>query len=215
MEFDDYINLLTKGGKISSVKSQILSTLWLSSGSFPREWVKSEDLLSITGQKYFDRRARELRDENGADIETINEKGTHYWRLKSPEITEGNKRSYLTQNQKKELFTLQDYRCQICGKKTPPGSRGLQADHKVPLMRGGTESIENWQSLCNDCNVSKRRSCQGCDLECRKCVWAYPEEVGMILPLPLPPDLLEKLTYLSIHQREHLWNELRRVFGTQ
>lgn len=215
MEFSEYINQLSGGRKISAVKLKILITLWESSQEFPKAWVTSDHLLEITGQKYFDRRARELRDEYGADIETTNDRSTHLWRLNSPTITEGNKRSYLTQRQKDELFIQHNYTCQVCGKRTDAGTRGLQADHKVPLIRGGTETIENWQSLCNECNVSKRRACQGCDLECQKCVWAYPEEVGMILPLPVPPELLDKLTYMSIHTREQLWEGLRKLVENQ
>lgn len=214
MEFSEYIKKLSGGKKISEVKLKILMILWESSPEFPKKWVTSDYLLEVTGQKYFDRRARELRDEFGADIETTNDKSTHLWRLNSPQITAGNKRSYLTQKQKDELFTSHKYRCQVCGKQSDPGTRGLQADHKIPLIRGGKETIENWQSLCNECNVSKRRACQGCDLECQKCIWAYPEKVGMILPLPVPPDLLDKLTYISIHQRDYLWSELRKMFGS-
>jgi hypothetical protein len=215
MEFSEYINKLSGGKRISAVKLKILITLWESSPEFPKSWVTSDHLLEITGQKYFDRRARELRDEYGADIETTNDRSTHLWRLNSPTITEGNKRSYLTQRQKDELFVQHNYTCQVCGKRTGAGTRGLQADHKVPLIRGGKETIENWQSLCNECNVSKRRACQGCDLECQRCVWAYPEEVGMILPLPVPPDLLDKLTYMSIHARERLWDGLRKLLENQ
>lgn len=215
MEFSEYITQLTEKEKISAVKIKILETLWQSSPEFPKDWVASKYLLEITGQKYFDRRVRELRDQNGADIETKNNKSMHLYRLKSPKIAKGNKRSYLTEKQKKELFSQNNYTCQVCGKKTAPGTRGLQADHKVPLIRGGTETIENWQSLCNECNVSKRRACQGCDLECQKCVWACPEQVGMILPLPVPTELLDKLTYMSIHAREQLWDGLRKLVENQ
>ncbi|MFN9899172.1 MAG: HNH endonuclease, partial [bacterium] len=63
MEFSEYINQLSGGRKISAVKLKILITLWESSQEFPKAWVTSDHLLEITGQKYFDRRARELRDE--------------------------------------------------------------------------------------------------------------------------------------------------------
>jgi hypothetical protein len=55
----------------------------------------------------------------------------------------------------------------------------LQADHKVPLSRGGGNELPNWQPMCNNCNVGKRRACEGCSLDCRTCSWAFPEKHGV------------------------------------
>lgn len=41
-------------------------------------------------------------------------------------------------------------RCLACGKKTK-----LEADHVVPLSRGGSNDIANIQPLCRSCNSSK------------------------------------------------------------
>ncbi|MGB3638729.1 MAG: hypothetical protein WBA39_14320 [Rivularia sp. (in: cyanobacteria)] len=48
-----------KRKKLSQVKITILRTLWEEGNQFPREWVLSNKLLQLTGQKYFDRRIRE------------------------------------------------------------------------------------------------------------------------------------------------------------
>ena len=43
------------------------------------------------------------------------------------------------------LFKQANFCCQICGKIIKPGVKGLQADHKVPLIRRGSQTYENWQ----------------------------------------------------------------------
>lgn len=116
---------------LSPVKQKILTALWDAGESFPKNWVKSSYLLKKTGQKYFDRRIRELRDETGFDIETMQVEGEHCYRLNSPLLTEAKPRQYLPASQKEKLFKDAEYTCQICGKKTQGGVRGLQADHKV------------------------------------------------------------------------------------
>ena len=189
--FSAYISQL---GTVSQVKGTILRELWGSEDSpFPKPWIRTSRLLSLTGQKYFDRRIRELRDESGCDIETGTLGGEHSYRFKSAAMNAANPRSYLTEADKRSLFQRFSFTCQICGKRTVAGVRGLQADHKVPLIRGGTHSSSNWQPVCNQCNVGKRGSCEGCQDECQKCPWAFPETVGRVTLVRLPPKLLSAL----------------------
>lgn len=99
MKFDEYIKILPSG--ISDVKLKILKKLWQAdSKSFPKYWVSSAELLELTGQKYFDRRARELRDQLGCDIETQHnaELSGHAWRINSPKLAPPQDREYLTQS---------------------------------------------------------------------------------------------------------------------
>lgn len=48
------------------------------------------------------------------------------------------------------------YRCTICGRSpaTDIGVR-LHIDHKIPFSKGGTSTIDNLQTLCQDCNLGK------------------------------------------------------------
>ena len=177
MNIEEFVVSLNKTKKLSEVKLKILRELWCNQ-DFPGDWVASSHLLEITNQKYFDRRIRELRDEHGVDLEQTVIDGEHSYRLVSAKIGQTNTRAYLSNSNKAKLFNAQQFTCQICGKICSGGSRGLQADHKVPLTRGGSNELENWQSLCSECNVAKRRSCQNCLEDCFSCELAFPEKVG-------------------------------------
>ena len=192
MSFEEYLAKLGSAN-VSDVKKLILKTLWRSDNGFPGEWVRSSKLLEVTGQKYFDRRARELRDQVGCDIESKYMNGEHCWRINSDSLAQANPRYYLTETEKLQLFKAVKYCCVICGKSVAAGVRGLQADHKIPLNRGGSNGSGNWQALCNECNVSKRRACQGCDVDCNTCSWAFPDSLGVAVTVRFPIDIMEKI----------------------
>lgn len=153
--FENYLSALPKKKRLSKVKLIILKRLWVSDDfDFPKPWVPSTELLELTGQKYFDRRTRELRDELGCDLESsyIPEFSGHAWRLKSSMIAPPMEREYLTESQRSSLFSNCSNTCATCGKTVAAGVRGLQADHKIPLSRGGGNELTNWQALCHNCN---------------------------------------------------------------
>jgi hypothetical protein len=202
MKFEQYIASLPIAP--SDVKRQILQRLWQEGTSFPRGWVRSSELLQLTGQKYFDRRVRELRDEVGCDIETGTVSGEHAYRLLSTGVEVANPRAYLTESQKKELFRAARNHCAVCDRQFEPGVRGLQADHKVPLKRGGAHDSGNWQPLCVECNVGKRRACAGCELDCQVCPWAFPERVGRRLLVQVSSEVEASLRAYSMDSGKSL-----------
>lgn len=179
--------------KLSKVKRLILKRLWQQGKSYPKGWVKSTELLKLSNQKYFDRRIRELKNEAGFDIETRWVNGEHCYRLRSEKRAKEAVRTYLSATRKKALFEAAEYQCSICGKKAGSGVLGLQADHKVPLSRGGSDEFGNWQAVCHECNVSKRKMCQSCTLNCNECAWAFPEEKGSRVLVNLPLTLRRKV----------------------
>jgi 5-methylcytosine-specific restriction endonuclease McrA len=183
---DDFIQ--RNGLRLSKVKREILLELWPKSGKFPGTWVSTEHLLDSTKQKYFDRRCRELRDERGLDIEVKPEGRSYYWRLRSSTLQPAKPRVYLPTKKKQELFEQHQYRCNVCGYQGSPGDARLQADHRIPALRGNvSKELGFWQPLCTDCNVTKRRACQDCILDCSECSWAFPEEHPTVV-IPLSPD---------------------------
>jgi HNH endonuclease len=196
MLLNDYLERLPGKKKLSEVKLKILVKLWGSDkDKFPKPWVSSSELLELTGQKYFDRRIRELRDELGCDFESacVEEFSGHAWRLKSNILSSPQNREYLSQGQKTKLFQSHDSLCATCGLKISPGVRGLQADHKIPLSRGGSNDLSNWQPMCNNCNVGKRRACEGCNLDCQTCSWAFPEDYGITTMFSINEKTLRRL----------------------
>lgn len=58
---------------------------------------------------------------------------------------------------RRKVFKRDDFRCCDCGISAPdhPLVR-LEVDHRVPVSKGGTNDIDNLQTLCWDCNNGKR-----------------------------------------------------------
>ena len=110
------------------------------------------------------------------------------------------------------MFEQAKHTCSICGKFSLAGVRGLQADHRVPLTRGGSEELRNWQPICNECNVVKRRQCQDCTLNCETCSWAYPEKSSKKLLINIPKNLSQnpKINQLNDEQLEAFFVQLLR-----
>ena len=200
MTFEEYYQRLPVGNGLGKAKKTALKRLWHNDSiPFPKPWVSSEELRGLTEQQYFDRRAREIRDHLGCDLETAyrEEFRGHGWRLKSANLKPPTKRDYLTQKQKTDLFVKADYTCSTCGTTVEPGVKGLQADHKRPLSREGTNELENWQAMCHNCNVGKRRACVDCTLDCHTCSWAFPEKHGIPLMLNLGEYVLREIDLIS------------------
>lgn len=51
---------------------------------------------------------------------------------------------------RQETLERDDYECVVCGSR-----RRLEADHILPVSRGGTDVLSNMQTLCKTCNTSK------------------------------------------------------------
>src|SRR5690554_6780092 len=100
MKFEEYISSLPAKRKLSAVKLKILKKLWGNEQDpFPKPWVSSAELLELTNQKYFDRRTRELRNQNGCDLESTYQEtfSGHAWRINSETLAPPQDRDYLTQ----------------------------------------------------------------------------------------------------------------------
>jgi len=62
-------------------------------------------------------------------------------------------RTPITRQLRHEVFKRDDYKCLECGASNK--KRTLHIDHIVPVSRGGTDELENLQTLCEQCNLSK------------------------------------------------------------
>lgn len=209
MNTDTFIEKVSAASpkKLSKVKVALLRILHAEYLTQTNDgWVQSSNILRQVGQKYFDRRLRELRDELGCNIES----NASSWRLSSESLNPPNIREYLTAKEKRDLFAKSEYRCQICGRQFQAKGTKLQADHKVPLSRQGGHEVSNWQAICVPCNVGKRRACEGCKAECESCPWAYPEK-GISEILILPTEILNQLNQLGLTDPQQRSNHLKKI----
>jgi hypothetical protein len=137
----------------------------------PQEWVPTEKISEATGQSNYARRIRELRDEEGWKIETRKGAKAAY-RLESLEQGVGFKRNYIGEKKRQFVFQRDGFVCQICKRPT----NNPQPDHKIPVMRGGSDEVDNLQTACSAHNILKMRACGVCTLtSCLGCPWAFPE----------------------------------------
>ena len=60
------------------------------------------------------------------------------------------KRKPIPKAVREAVFKRDNYCCVKCG-----STKNLEVDHKVSLANGGTDNIDNLQTLCRDCNRRK------------------------------------------------------------
>jgi 5-methylcytosine-specific restriction endonuclease McrA len=64
------------------------------------------------------------------------------------------KRTHVPRGLRKEVFKRDGYKCVECGARRDDGAT-LHVDHKIPVSKGGTDELDNLQTLCSDCNLNK------------------------------------------------------------
>ena len=64
------------------------------------------------------------------------------------------KRTGVPRGMRHEVFKRDNYRCVECGASKDDGAT-LHVDHKTPVSKGGTDELDNLQTLCSDCNLNK------------------------------------------------------------
>ena len=64
------------------------------------------------------------------------------------------KRSGVPRGRRHEVFKRDGYRCVECGARKEDGAT-LHVDHIIPVSKGGTDELDNLQTLCSDCNLNK------------------------------------------------------------
>lgn len=72
----------------------------------------------------------------------------------SASATKSQGRKTLSVRKRFFVFKRDHYRCCICGR----SGIELEVDHKVPVAQGGSDALDNLQTLCFDCNRGKRHS---------------------------------------------------------
>jgi len=60
---------------------------------------------------------------------------------------------------KEAIFKRDGYKCVVCGRGREDGVE-IHADHKIPLDKGGTNTVDNGQTLCSEHNILKKNYSQ-------------------------------------------------------
>jgi len=60
---------------------------------------------------------------------------------------------------KEEIFRRDGYKCVVCGRGREDGVE-IHADHRISLDKGGTNTVENGQTLCSEHNLLKKNYSQ-------------------------------------------------------
>lgn len=63
-------------------------------------------------------------------------------------------RTRIPRGMRHEVFKRDNYTCVECGAKKEDGAT-LHIDHIIPVSKGGTDELDNLQTLCSDCNLNK------------------------------------------------------------
>ena len=64
------------------------------------------------------------------------------------------KRTHIPKGMRHEVFKRDKYTCRECGASKSDGVV-LHVDHIVPVSKGGSDELDNLQTLCSDCNLNK------------------------------------------------------------
>lgn len=102
-------------------------------------------------------------------------------------------REQISSSDKQKILQLQNNRCNFCGAILKESSEikphtfakdrvSLEFDHRIPIDRGGSNSITNYQALCHYCNKCKRQMCFICHDKCNStCALVNPENNSTVL----------------------------------
>jgi HNH endonuclease len=183
----------------------LLEELWPVNHGIPGPLVKEDELRAAIDRfrlnkhigtesykPYVDvfRRLRELQGEEG--ITGIGKEGRTYQLINLSLSDKRIPRIKLSDLDWQQVLENYQHRCPVCSRSEPEVR--FQQDHKIPRTRGGGNELTNWQLLCDECNNFKSTSCRGCQLECEKCSWAFPDRFA---PLRLSSDNISKLRQLA------------------
>lgn len=79
-------------------------------------------------------------------------------RLRAEKNTRQNQisreRAKLTPSLRYDIFSRDNFRCQICGSSVEDGVK-LHVDHIIPVSKGGKTIPNNLRTLCDRCNLGK------------------------------------------------------------
>jgi len=114
------------------------------------DWVE-EKYLKLYGRKPRDpwRAVRKLHEE-GILIKV--KKGVYRY---DPDLVTKKELQEFPPDVREEIFKRDGYKCVVCGRGIKDGVE-IHADHIKPLYKGGTNTVDNGQTLCSEHNFLKK-----------------------------------------------------------
>lgn len=73
-------------------------------------------------------------------------------------VTQKNSR-HIPRSIRVDILRRDNYRCVFCGVSAKKAE--LQIDHIIPFSQGGSNTMDNLQTLCSDCNLGKSNRFSG------------------------------------------------------
>jgi 5-methylcytosine-specific restriction endonuclease McrA len=129
----------------------------------PKEDLKHGPVVDWVEERYFKLYKRKPRDpwrsirrlyQEGKLIKV--KKGVYRY---DPDFVTKKKLADFPQKIKEQALKRDNYKCVFCGRGKKDGVE-LCVDHIVPLDKGGTNTLDNAQTLCMQCNLIKKNYSQ-------------------------------------------------------
>jgi hypothetical protein len=119
---------------------------------------------------------------------------------------------------RQEVYERDNYRCHYCGRQLDPAGDFINRptiDHKVPVMLGGADSVDNLVTACRSCSSKKSiKLSPRFRPKCKPCLF---REIYIRLSYCNHPQAYEypelKRGYLSAVEYPETKNEHGRPFG--
>lgn len=129
------------------------------------EVVTTNQISDVAGIRDYQRRIRELRDEEGMQIRSHVDLAAlkpGQYLLETLDRLPAIERS-ISPQLRAEILERNGFTCQQCGSAAGdpdpyvPGRKvRLHVDHIIPISQGGTDDRDNLRALCSTCNQGKR-----------------------------------------------------------
>jgi hypothetical protein len=215
-------DFVSKSEANKKIYRYILEALWIEGEELPGPVVSRDEVRAAVNlarkrdgasKDYLDvfRRLRELQGEEGfLDLVKV---GSSYQLLSIKVAPKRIPRSQISAEVWNRVLSTYGNVCAVCGVVGGNDSSHLRLvpDHRVPRSRLNedlfryveSDSVENIQPLCQNCNIQKSVSCRGCDVNCFSCPWMNPKEKPMItLRGGLLDKIVERAAKLDIKPQE-------------
>lgn len=113
---------------------------------------KETDELMIS-YIYFTNNENLLKEPTYSSIVDLTKERIHKHLSSKPKNNKKGNNKYLTKSIRYEVLKRDNFKCVHCGKTKKDTS--LEIDHIIPSSRNGTDTLDNLQTLCKECNLSK------------------------------------------------------------